>query len=280
MASYIGDCHSCHHRLAQEQLPLSRRCGDPGFSVLLVPERIPIYPLTGFFIAVISLWFRLRYVSRTRNVCLDFGDPVLLGNIAFVLCNFGRLRMLTTLVIFSGLPGTGKSMLADKLARELRWPLLRIDDVVGEIPENPNVAFWDSKVAILLGLTEVQLEVGLSVIVDSVFMNKDRNHAQNIARKNHALFRPIYVFVSDENVWKERVTTRSKQLNHKDVATWEQIQHQRGHFRKWEPDTALFIDSLHSFDRNYEAVLNFVKKDQGDLKPLSDLPLVEGKYHE
>src|SRR5688500_12495001 len=71
--------------------------------------------------------------------------------------------MQTTLVIFSGLPGTGKSTLADKLARELCWPLLRIDDVVGEVPENPNVAFWDSKVAILLGLTDTQLELGLSV---------------------------------------------------------------------------------------------------------------------
>jgi len=188
--------------------------------------------------------------------------------------------MQTTLVTFSGLPGTGKSTLADKLARELRWPLLRIDDVVGEIPEHPNVAFWDSKVAILLGLTESQLELGLSVIVDSVFMNTDRNHAQNIARYHSARFRPIYVFVSNDNIWKERVTSRYKASNNNDAATWEQIQYQRGHFRKWEPDTALFIDSLHSFDRNYEAVLNFVTKDRVDLQPLSDLPLVAGKYHD
>ena len=187
--------------------------------------------------------------------------------------------MQATLVIFSGLPGTGKSTLADKLARELRWPLLRIDDVIGEIPENPTVAFWDSKVAILLGLTETQLELGISVIVDSVFMNLDRNHAQELARKHQARFRPIYVFISDENVWKERVTTRYQKLNHKDVATWERIQRQRGHFRKWDADTALFVDSLKPVDANYAGVLHFVMNEDVVVRSLDDLPLVEGRYH-
>jgi hypothetical protein len=68
-------------------------------------------------------------------------------------------------------------------------------------------------------------------------------------------------------------------MNNKDVATWERIQHQRERFRAWDADTALFIDSLHAPSENYEAVLNFVTKDQVNLRPLPNLPLVEGKYH-
>ena len=186
---------------------------------------------------------------------------------------------MKTLVIFSGLPGTGKSTLANKLARELQWPLLCIDDVIGEVPENAGVEFWDSRVAVLLDLIETQLELGLDVIADSVFMNMDRYHAQELARKYQARFLPIYIFVSDEEVWKERVNTRSDQMNDKDVATWERIQHQRERFREWEPNTALFIDSLHPVDENFQRVLDFVTSWRTKLEPLPSISLVEGRYH-
>jgi predicted kinase len=186
---------------------------------------------------------------------------------------------MNTLVIFSGLPGTGKSTLAHRLAYELQWPLLCIDDVLGEIPENPTVAFWDSKVAILLGLAEVQIELGLSVIVDSVFMNTDRHHAQQIAAKYGAHFRPIYTLVSNDQVWEQRVTERYESLNNKNVATWEDVQRQRGHFRDWEAGTALFMDALDPVEENYADVLSFVMSETVDLKPLEDIPWAIGAYH-
>ena len=183
------------------------------------------------------------------------------------------------LILFSGLPGTGKSTLANRLARELQLPLVCIDDVIGDIPENAGIPFWDSRVAILMDVIETQLKVGLSVIADSVFMNMDRYHAQELARKYQARFLPIYVYVSDERIWKERVTRRYNEMNNKDVATWERIQHQREHFRTWEPDTALFVDTVYPVEQNYADVLRFVTQEEIALKPLENVQLTEGKYH-
>ena len=186
---------------------------------------------------------------------------------------------MSTFVIFSGLPGTGKSTLSWRLARELKVPLLCIDDVIGEIPENAGFSFWDSRISILMDLIETQLKIGLDVIVDSVFMNLDRHHAQALARKYNARFRPIYVYVSDENLWRERVTKRFNDLNNPDVATWEGIQHQRLHFREWQTGTALFVDNAQPLEQNYADVLRFATTDELVLQPLPDLPLMAGVYH-
>lgn len=189
--------------------------------------------------------------------------------------------MDTTLVIFSGLPGTGKSSLANRLARELRWPLLRIDDVAGNVPENADYRFWDEKILELLTIVEAQLELGVSIIADSVFMGADRFHAQEIARKHGALFRPVYCFVSDESLWEKRVTERSETLVDPAVATWERIQHQRQWFAPWQPGTGLFVDAVEPVEQNYARVREFITSQEVALDPLQvTVPLVEGRYHD
>jgi len=186
-----------------------------------------------------------------------------------------------TLVIFSGLPGSGKSTLADRLARELRWPLLRIDDVAGKVPSDADYHFWDEKVLVLLTIAEEQLKLGVNIIADSIFMGADRLHAQEIAQKHSAIFRPVYCFVSDEAIWEERVDERVDTLDRSEVATWEQIQHQRQWFAPWQPGTGLFVDAIDPVEQNYTKVFRFVSSPTVPLEPIQvEIPLVKGQYHE
>jgi len=186
-----------------------------------------------------------------------------------------------TFVIFSGLPGTGKSTLADRLAGDFGWPLLRIDDIAGNVPPDADYRFWDEKILVLLTIAEEQLKLGISVIADSVFMGTDRMHAQEIASKHGAIFRPVYCFVSDEALWKERVTERFEVTQEPDVANWEQIKHQRQWFAPWNQDSGLFIDAVDPFEQNYKKVREFVVDRAVSLKPIQNVtPLIKGKYHE
>jgi predicted kinase len=182
--------------------------------------------------------------------------------------------MKTTLIIFSGLPGTGKSTLARLAAQKLRIPLLGIDDVVSFIPSHMSrhaQPYWDDMIGILLKLVESQLELGLSVIVDSVFMGEDRAQAAAIARRHEAIFRPIYTYLSDERVWAERVRQRVATAPPEikaEVTTWERIRDQRKSFYPWKPGSALFVGGVSSVETNLNQVLEFVTAAKVALKPL------------
>ncbi len=180
--------------------------------------------------------------------------------------------MKTTLVIFSGLPGTGKTALAKLAAATLKMPLLRIDDIVAAIPDRMRIhadPFWDDLIGILLSLVGAQLELGIGVIVDSVFMGADRMQAYNLAMRNKAAFRPIYTYISDETVWRERVTCRAEASRPEDkVATWETIREQRKAFWPWKEGSALFVDAIHPVESNLERVVEFITTAAVELKPL------------
>jgi len=171
--------------------------------------------------------------------------------------------MKPTLIIFSGLPGTGKTTLARLLALQLRVPLVRLDDLFDIIPEhmlahaNP---FWEDLMQIVLRLAEAQLTLGLNVIIDAVFMGDDRRLAHEIARRHHAAYCPIHTFVSDEQLWCARVIARRANAPPQDSpATWEQIQEQRKEFQTWQPGSALFVDAVNSVEDNLAQILRFIE---------------------
>lgn len=184
-----------------------------------------------------------------------------------------------TLIILSGLPGSGKTTLAQRLLTHYRLPILAIDDIASAFSVPSAIMdhrFWEEKVDVLLHLVDSQLSWGNSVLVDSVFMGQhpthpahpwnDRQRAHQLAKKHQVRYRPIYLFVSDEKVWQARLADRASQLPDERVATWAQVDKQRHAFEPWQPGQALFLDSLNNLEHNIADALSFISAPAASLE--------------
>jgi predicted kinase len=167
------------------------------------------------------------------------------------------------IIIFSGLPGSGKTTIARWLANEIDVSLLSIDDVVEIHARQIQIRdedFWSQMIDILMCQVDDHLNSGESVIVDSVFMGADRSLARRLARKYAIDFFAIHTFCSDEELWRARVEKRRIEYPQDDPASWEQLIHQQEDFLPWNPADALFIDTANPLEENTPKVLNYISK--------------------
>ncbi len=167
-----------------------------------------------------------------------------------------------TLIFFSGLPGTGKTRLSQALARHFGFPLFTKDRLQSRLRVQ---ALAPRKTAdgylLILDLAEQQLSLGISAILDGVFpLEGFRLHAQEIAEKYQAEFRPIHTYCSDPLLWQQRMAKREQNVPDWSPVGWDEVLRMQPDFLPWDKHTALFLDAVNDFNSNIEKAIHWINR--------------------
>ncbi len=149
------------------------------------------------------------------------------------------------LIIFSGLPGVGKTSIARELARQIKAVYLRIDSMEqamrasgGVFSESLNEAGYRVGYAV----ADDNLRIGRTVIADSVnplFLTREAWVA--VANGVPVTAIEIEVTCSDAKEHRRRVETRTADIRGLRLPTWEEVvsrEYQPWHRRHLVIDTA------------------------------------------
>jgi predicted kinase len=125
------------------------------------------------------------------------------------------------LVIFGGLPGTGKSTLARQLADKLSAVYLRIDTIERAIADGEEAVSIDDKgYRVAYALAEDNLRLGRTVIGDCVNpLQITRDAWRNVAERAAVSALEIEVICSDVLEHRRRIETRIAVV----PVTWDEV---------------------------------------------------------
>jgi predicted kinase len=148
---------------------------------------------------------------------------------------------MQVLLALKGLPGSGKSALAQALTRQLRWPLIAKDDIKDILLDYGTPADG-AAYALMLGLARRQLVQGLSVICDSPLLRTTYDNVQRLAADTGARLVVIECRCSDEVLWRRRVEARQVDARGADrIIDWDALLA----YRSRHPDTDYVIREAH-----------------------------------
>ena len=150
-----------------------------------------------------------------------------------------------TLIVLSGLPGSGKTVLAEALSRALSVPILSIDSIdaamwrAGLIRTETGVAAYE----VAQALADENLRLRHTVIVDAVNpVEAPRAAWRKLAAKHRVSLKIIECVCSDETMHRQRIEGRVRSIAGTHELTWASLLQRRAEYEAWT-DPRLVLDT-------------------------------------
>lgn len=151
----------------------------------------------------------------------------------------------STIVVMSGLPGSGKSTVAEGIASNLAFSILSVDPI--------EAAMWRSGISqdatgiaaysVAATLAEENLRLGNSVIIDAVNpVEEARKPWRDIALRCKAAISVIHCKCDNVSTHRHRIESRVRGIPGMPEVTWERVLEREAEFEAWV-DAHLSLDT-------------------------------------
>jgi len=171
------------------------------------------------------------------------------------------------LIAMAGLPGSGKSTIADILGARLNVAVVSVDPIESAILGAGIDSDQPTGLAAYLvaeTIADSVLEAGHSVIVDAVnAVDPAREQWVELAQRRGEQLRFIEVICSDPEVHRERLESRNRELPHVVEPTWHAVEQSLDEYGPWAGTSGaiprITLDSVSPLGVSVEAALAFLE---------------------
>lgn len=165
------------------------------------------------------------------------------------------------LIIFGGLPGTGKTTIAKQLAKTVGAVYLRVDTVEQVLKRSQAVSKdWCGPEGyfICYELAKENLALGLTVVADTVNpIEITRNDWRKVAQRVGVRSYEIEVICSDKAEHRRRVEARTADIENHALPTWQDIL-QRD-YQPWNNVDLQLDTSVFSIEESIQTIIEWVQ---------------------
>ena len=169
------------------------------------------------------------------------------------------------LIVFSGLPGAGKSALAEATGRALGIPVFAKDWLEATLlrcelePANPEKPLGSAGYQLLTTLAERQLTFGQSVILDSVASTVTiRATWKKLATQYSADWRVVECVCLEEAIHRARIASRQRNIPGWHELTWQDVERVQSYYAAWQ-EPRLVVDTGAPLEQKLETIPAYLR---------------------